>query len=253
MAPYRWYRNGRPCAVLLSLILASIIHAPTDPAFTQYGYEIDTSGRVGTDQPRDELFEGELGGINGEDDGDTTMNWRHDSTNYVIDKVVRAERVAGKYRIWLQWKGYNEKTWRFRHELARELDPSSELWPQIDQAVAAERDRHNADCGDHDWDDEVLNPRDDTASASPAVSPPVVIDDPGATLAQRRHPRAVLAKHPHATVGVNNVLEAKVSVATDHLRQLAYISLCSSRYVACDSEVYASGMPSVHAFMQSCY
>ena len=67
------------------------------------------------------------------------------------------------------------------------------------------------------------------------------------------YPRAVLAKHPHATVGVNSVLEAKVSVATDHLRQLAYISLCSSRYVACDSEVYASGMPSVHAFLQSCY
>ena len=49
------------------------------------------------------------------------------------------------------------KTWRFRHELVHELDPSSGLWAQIDSAVAAERDRHNADCGDHDWDDEVRN------------------------------------------------------------------------------------------------
>ena len=80
-----------------------------------------------------------------------------------------------------------------------------------------------------------------------------MVDDPGTTLAQRRHPRAALAKHPHATVGVNSVLEAMVSAATDHLSQLAYNSLRSSRYVACDSEVYAPGMPSVHAFMQSCY
>ena len=59
---------------------------------------------------------------------------------YTIDKIEYAQRVGRYYKIWIRWKGFNELTWRWRHELVSETS-NAEVTEQIEAAVAHERAR----------------------------------------------------------------------------------------------------------------
>ena len=57
---------------------------------------------------------------------------------YEIEKILRAERVGNRYRIWIQWQGYDDITWRWRHELVSEIS-DEKLLSDIADAVDTER------------------------------------------------------------------------------------------------------------------
>ena len=63
-----------------------------------------------------------------------------DEEEYTIDKIEYAQRVGRYYKIWIRWKGFNELTWRWRHELVSETS-NAEVTEQIEAAVAHERAR----------------------------------------------------------------------------------------------------------------
>ena len=66
-----------------------------------------------------------------------------DSDVYDIEIISHAERVGNVYKVWIKWKGYDEITWRWRHELIKETS-NDEILKQIDDAVAQERLRYGA-------------------------------------------------------------------------------------------------------------
>jgi len=66
-----------------------------------------------------------------------------DETEYKIEHVKYAEKVGRYYKIWLKWAGYDELSWRWRHELVAETT-NHELLKEIEDAVAAERERVKA-------------------------------------------------------------------------------------------------------------
>ena len=57
-----------------------------------------------------------------------------------IESIQHAERVQGKYRIFIKWKGYSEISWMWRADLLRQ-PLSEELVADIERAVSAERSR----------------------------------------------------------------------------------------------------------------
>ena len=50
------------------------------------------------------------------------------------------QKVGRYYKIWIRWKGSEELTWRWRHELVSETS-NAEILEQIEAAVAHERVR----------------------------------------------------------------------------------------------------------------
>ena len=42
-----------------------------------------------------------------------------DDEVYEIEKVLSAEKVGGKYRLWIKWKGYDEVTPQWKSVLLR--------------------------------------------------------------------------------------------------------------------------------------
>ena len=111
---------------------------------------------------------------------DTTDDPRQDDeTLYEIERIVRAERIGNKYRIWIKWVGYDDITYRYRHELVTEIsDP--DILKSIDDAVEIERSNATAGRG--------VNPEDDEEPDQPPPPDPPVLDNASfdePTIAQR--------------------------------------------------------------------
>ena len=98
-------------------------HAPdgTEPTLTDSGLA------VSPDDVRPIVFDGDL-----DDDNDD------DNDIWNIERVVRAEKVGGKYVIWLKWKGSDELSSRLGHELMAESS-NPDLIKEIREAIAAAR------------------------------------------------------------------------------------------------------------------
>ena len=114
---------------------------------------------------------------------------------YEIDKIVGAERIGTRYKIWISWKGYSEVTWRWWSELRDECVGMDELLRDMEEAVAAARAKHRAEHGHLEDDDdapvvgsdppEVAEPEPEPEPEPEAEAP----DDAAKPLAQRRPKR----------------------------------------------------------------
>ena len=104
-----------------------------------------------------------------------------------IDSVQHAERVQGKYRIYIKWKGYSEVSWMWRADLLRQ-PLNEELLADIERAVSAERSRAQVvapDTYDEAEEDDVEV--EDYAGAADAPAAPLFLGDgrrPGRVRAQ---------------------------------------------------------------------
>ena len=82
---------------------------------------------------------------------------------YPIERILRAERVGNKYRIWIKWEGSEEITFRWRHELVEELSDEGTL-KEIEDAVAVEKATTSTQRGGPpETDDADLTEKQDTA------------------------------------------------------------------------------------------
>ena len=64
-----------------------------------------------------------------------------DDALYEVEKILRAEKIGNKYRLWIKWVGYDEPTpmWK-THLTAQPL--SDELLKEIEEACQHYRDEH---------------------------------------------------------------------------------------------------------------
>ena len=62
-----------------------------------------------------------------------------DDEVYEIDRVLRAERLGNRFRLWIKWKGFADATPMWKHDLERESS-NAELRREIDEAVQRCRD-----------------------------------------------------------------------------------------------------------------
>ena len=87
-----------------------ILPQPDDPVLTERGIPLP---------PQAELVDSSV------EDDDAT---------YEIDKVLRAELVGRRYRLWIKWKGYADPTPMWRHQLESQ-SCNEELLKEIREAV----------------------------------------------------------------------------------------------------------------------
>ena len=133
-------------------------HGPTgmEPYMTEYGYTSDRPQPIVARSP----------------DGEAVVP--DDTTLYEIEKIIRAERIGNRYKLWIKWLGYDTVTPRWRHELVTEItDPN--LLNDIERSVVEARERHRAECG-HLSDDE--DSPDERPSPSVTLIPPPVVLPP---------------------------------------------------------------------------
>ena len=81
-----------------------------------------------------------------------------------IERVLRADKVGGRYMLWIQWKGYQDPTMEPRKHILDQCN-NPELLREIDAAVEryrAEHPRHVLDDVDADA------AQDDPVASSPA-------------------------------------------------------------------------------------
>ena len=182
-------------------------HGPTglEPYLTEYG--LATGGRTaGTPA------------VSGDLDGS-------DDDIYEIEHVVQAERIGNKYKVWLKWKGHASITWRWRHELVKETT-NAELLSEIENAVQAARDRHRAEHG-HLEDDDEPDP----------VVPPTLVGAPSTESAaepmDERTARRARRAARMALVSSISLTEA-TTLVTAHLRNAAMTSLIAFKSVCYD-------------------
>ena len=92
---------------------------------------------------------------------DTAAEVEDDDTLYEVEKILRAEKIGNKYRLWVKWAGYEEPTpmWR-THLLAQPL--SDELLAEIEEACQRYRDEHPRYADESD---------DEPDASSPAHAP----------------------------------------------------------------------------------
>ena len=159
-----------------------------------------------------------------------------DDEVYEIDRIVSADRIGNRYRIWVKWKGYDEITSRWRHELIAECS-NRELLDEMEVAVQRARDRHRAEHGHLDEDPEPESVAPDItqpAQALPVGGADALDDD--RPLAQRRPRRKGSAKQ--------NVMlcEALPAVFTERIKEAlsarAYRSLRAWRSVCDHPQLY---------------
>ena len=161
-------------------------------------------------------------------DGDVDAQ---DDEVYEIDHVLRAERIGRYYRIWLKWKGYDEVTYRWRHDLVKETS-NQELLDEIQAAVTLAKARYDAEHGlqpeEEDSDDEespILPTPPPTTQTPTLPGPP---DD--RPLAQRKPRRAV-------TVAQQQLMSLLQSQAHDTL--ICFVAACDD-YSYCSAVGEAS-------------
>ena len=64
-----------------------------------------------------------------------------DDDIYIIERIVRAERIGNLYKLWIKWKGHEDITPRWRHELVKEIsDP--DLLTSIGTLVQEAKEQH---------------------------------------------------------------------------------------------------------------
>ena len=56
-----------------------------------------------------------------------------DDEPFPIERIVRADKVGGWYRLWIKWKDHTEITPRWKSELVRETS-NPELLEEIERA-----------------------------------------------------------------------------------------------------------------------
>ena len=76
---------------------------------------------------------------------------------YEIEKILYAEKVGGSYKIWIQWKGYEEITFRWYAELKAETT-NKWMLDEMEKAVKVERERSRRSGNKVPDDDEVAAP-----------------------------------------------------------------------------------------------
>jgi len=95
------------------------------PVVTEYGIPLPSSHPTVV-QPALTPIDGDLGHV--------------DEEFYDIEEIHHAEKVGQQFKIWISWKGYEEISWRWKHQLVKEIsDPT--LLRQIEEAVEAARKR----------------------------------------------------------------------------------------------------------------
>ena len=110
-------------------------HGPTgfEPYMTEYGYAMGKPRLSGTDGA-----DGDVGGT--------------DEVLYDIERIVRADRIGNLYKLWIKWKGHDDITPRWRHELVKETS-NPEILVNIDRVVQEARERHRIEHGSTESDD----------------------------------------------------------------------------------------------------
>ena len=110
-------------------------HGPTgfEPYMTEYGYAVGKPKLISTDEA-----DGDVGGA--------------DETLYDIERIVRADRIGNLYKLWIKWKGHDDISPRWRHELVKETS-NPEILVNIDQVVKEARERHRIEHGATESDD----------------------------------------------------------------------------------------------------
>ena len=161
-------------------------HGPTghEPYMTEYGLAAERLTPSGQPATAD-------GDVIGQDDDEV----------YEIDKIVSAERIGVRYRIWIKWKGYTDVTWRWWSELKQEGQEQgqTELLKDMERAVEAARAKHRLEHG-HLEDDDEPPPADDPPNlvsvpeTEPVPEPDLTGNEDAPNLAQRR-PRRRNAKY----------------------------------------------------------
>lgn len=90
---------------------------PYDPVLTEAGVPLPTvEGAVPPDEPDDDAL-------------------------YDIEKVLRAEKIGNKFRLWIKWVGYDEPSPMWRADLVSQ-PLSDELLNEIEEACQRYRDEH---------------------------------------------------------------------------------------------------------------
>ena len=88
---------------------------------------------------------------------------------YEIDYVSHAEKVGGRYQVWIKWKGFEELTYEWRSDLLAQ-GLSDELVKEVEKAVEKERVRLAAKHYMHD-DDTIGEPPEPQADPEPEPVP----------------------------------------------------------------------------------
>ena len=144
---------------------------------------------------------------------------------YDIERVVRADRVGNRYKIWLKWRGHVAITPRWRHELVLETSNTS-LLKEIEDAVQAARERHRAEHGyleeDSDDDADVVQPN----LVAPQADACAPADAPLDERALRRARRA-------ARISLVEPVRSLLSTVSQYVSRMAQSSLLSFKAV-CD-------------------
>ena len=100
---------------------------------TECGYAMGKPKLTGTDGA-----DGDVGGA--------------DEALYDIERIVRADRIGNLYKLWIKWKGHDDITPRWRHELVKETS-NPEILINIDHVVQEARERHRIEHGSTESDD----------------------------------------------------------------------------------------------------
>ena len=120
-----------------------VLPEPADPKMSEAGVKLPI-----VDVP------GEESSVDADDDDEV----------YEIEKVLSAEKVGGRYRLWIKWKGYDEVTPQWKSVLLRE-SCNQELIDEVEAAVAACKLRMNDRTDDEDdpvaEDEVVINEESD--------------------------------------------------------------------------------------------
>ena len=121
-----------------------VLPEPSDPKMDESGVKLPVDEPDGSDH-----------------DADADID---DDEVYEIEKVLSAEKVGGRYRLWIKWKGYDEVTPQWKSVLLRE-SCNQELIDEVEAAVAACKLRMNDRTDDEDdrvaEDDVVINEESD--------------------------------------------------------------------------------------------
>ena len=160
-----------------------------------------------------------------------------DEESYEIDRVVSAERIGNRYKIWIKWVGYPELTWRWRHELVQET-LNDELLSEIENAVIIARQRHQAQYGHAD--DECG--QDDTGGVAPDITDSNTTKPLADTAGDLPDDRPLAQRRPRRGSTLAAVLPEQFASETDALSQLAYQRLQTMRSASDDYSFAAHHM-----------
>ena len=157
-------------------------------------------------------------------DGDILADDSDDQV-YAIEKILRAERVGGHYRIWIKWKGFDEISFRLRHELVKEIGDAETL-AEIEAAVALAKATSIAPHGE-------LPPEESDATPQPAPEQlDDLIDEPpdDRPIAQRLKRRTRAAR-------INLILERTRDFEAEQVIASAFLSKLAGLKAACDDSL----------------